>query len=105
MVFVAIGICLLAVMATLASSGEDEPPKNGQAAAERADEQQGKSKDEDGTAAASETKPTKATYKVRAGDSFASIAEEVGVSVEELQQLNPDVDPRALQPGEKLKLR
>jgi LysM repeat protein len=48
---------------------------------------------------------TKKTYVVRAGDSFAAIAEKENVDVDTLQELNPDIDPRALQPGQKLKLR
>jgi len=54
-----------------------------------------------GTAAAT----TRKTYRVKAGDSFAAIAEKLNIDVNQLQALNPDVDPRALQPGQKLKLR
>lgn len=50
-------------------------------------------------------KTTRSTYRVKAGDSFAVIAEKTGVSAEDLQTLNPDIDPRALQPGQKLKLK
>lgn len=56
-------------------------------------------------AGAAASTPTRATYKVKAGDSFAAIAEKEGVDVNTLQELNPDIDPRALQPGQKLKLR
>lgn len=56
-------------------------------------------------AGAAASTPTRASYKVRAGDSFAAIAEKQGVDVNTLQELNPDIDPRALQPGQKLKLR
>lgn len=49
--------------------------------------------------------PTRSVYKVRAGDSFALIAEKEGVDVNTLQALNPSIDPRALQPGQKLKLK
>lgn len=48
---------------------------------------------------------TRTTYKVKAGDSFAAIAENLGIDVNTLQDLNPEIDPRALQPGQKLKLR
>jgi LysM repeat protein len=44
-------------------------------------------------------------YVVKPGDSFGSIAEETGVSVEQLELLNPDVDPQALVVGQRIKLR
>lgn len=55
--------------------------------------------------AAAKSGPTRSTYRVKAGDSFAAIAEKQGVDVATLQELNPDIDPRALQPGQKLKLK
>lgn len=58
-----------------------------------------------GTGAAAKSGPTRSTYKVKPGDSFAAIAEAQGVDVQTLQELNPDIDPRALQPGQKLKLK
>ena len=57
------------------------------------------------TAAATKSGPTRSTYRVKAGDSFAAIAEKQGMEVTTLQELNPDIDPRALQPGQKLKLK
>ena len=44
-------------------------------------------------------------YTVRSGDTLTAISLETGVSVETLQQLNPEVDTQALQPGERLRLR
>jgi LysM repeat protein len=44
-------------------------------------------------------------YVVQPGDSFSTIAEEQGVPEERLQQLNPDLDPQALAPGQRIKLR
>jgi len=44
-------------------------------------------------------------YTVRAGDTASGIAEKTGVPVERLLDLNPDVDPQALQTGQRLKLR
>ena len=51
------------------------------------------------------TKREPATYTVRSGDSLTVISEKTGVSVQDLEDLNPDIDPAALQAGEKLKLR
>ena len=44
-------------------------------------------------------------YIVKPGDSFGSIAEKTGVSLDQLEQLNPDVDPQALVVGQRIKLR
>jgi LysM domain-containing protein len=45
------------------------------------------------------------TYKVKTGDTLAGIAEKTGLSVEKLQELNPELDPQALVTGQKVKLR
>jgi LysM repeat protein len=44
------------------------------------------------------------TYTVEAGDSLASIAAASGTTVEELQELNPDVDPQSLRVGQTIQL-
>jgi len=44
-------------------------------------------------------------YVVQPGDSLSLIAEKTGVSLERLQQLNPDIDPQLLPSGVKLRLR
>jgi LysM repeat protein len=44
------------------------------------------------------------TYTVKAGDTPSGIAEALNVSVNDLLAANPDADPRALSPGDKLKL-
>jgi len=43
-------------------------------------------------------------YLVKAGDTLTVIADKTGVSLDEIQQLNPDIDPNALQTGQRLKL-
>ncbi|HEX2085771.1 MAG TPA: LysM domain-containing protein [Solirubrobacteraceae bacterium] len=50
------------------------------------------------------TAPEQETYTVRPGDTLAVISERTGVPVEEIQELNPDVDPNNLPVGEKIKL-
>jgi LysM repeat protein len=40
------------------------------------------------------------TYTVQSGDTFESIATKTGTTVQKLRQLNPNVDPTALQVGE-----
>ena len=48
--------------------------------------------------------PQRKTYTVRPGDTLGLIAERTGVSVEELMQLNPKLDPNSLTVGQKIKL-
>jgi len=50
-------------------------------------------------------RPQGGTYTVKAGDTLGSISEKTGVGVEQLQELNPQLDPQALGSGQKLKLR
>jgi LysM repeat protein len=45
------------------------------------------------------------SYTVKAGDTPSGIAEETGVPLDTLLRLNPDLDPQALNPGTKIKLR
>ena len=46
-------------------------------------------------------------YRIRPGDTLSTISVKTGVSVPELQQLNPATaaDPNALQTGQRLRLR
>jgi LysM repeat protein len=45
------------------------------------------------------------TYEIQTGDTLTSIAHKTGVSVAEIQALNPAIDPQILIAGEKLKLK
>ncbi len=47
----------------------------------------------------------KATYTVEVGDTLGAIADDTGVSVETIEELNPELDPQALVTGQKIKLR
>lgn len=44
-------------------------------------------------------------YRVVAGDTPSTIAEKTGVTLEQLQELNPEIDPQQLSPGQRLRLR
>ena len=56
------------------------------------------------TTASTSTTSQRKTYRVRPGDTLGVISERTGVSVEELQELNPDIDANSLTVGEKIKL-
>ena len=43
-------------------------------------------------------------YRVRRGDTLESIAEKFDTTVDDLLQLNPDIDPLALSPGQKIRV-
>ncbi len=44
-------------------------------------------------------------YTVRSGDTLTAISLDTGVPLVTLQQLNPELDSQALQPGDRLRLR
>jgi LysM repeat protein len=44
------------------------------------------------------------TYTVKSGDTPSGIAEKTGVSLQTLLELNPDLDPQTLAPGQRLRL-
>ena len=44
-------------------------------------------------------------YTVQAGDSLSGISAKVGISMQELEALNPNVAPNSLQTGQHLRLR
>jgi LysM repeat protein len=44
-------------------------------------------------------------YVVKTGDTLEGIAQQVGLTVERLLELNPDLDPQALVSGQEIKLR
>lgn len=119
----AIAICLVATMALLLSAGKESPqtaddtpqsegaresnkaatPNSDAATAQGSDSSESAAQDDVSSGA---TAPTgKSIYRVKSGDNFGGIAEATGVTVAKLTELNPDVDPRSLQPGQRLKLK
>ena len=45
------------------------------------------------------------TYTIKAGDTPSGIAVKVGIPLDQILELNPDLDPQTLTPGTKIKLR
>lgn len=54
---------------------------------------------------AAHKKTSRSTYTVQPGDTPSGIASKAGISLTKLEQLNPSLDPQALAPGAKLKLK
>ena len=50
-------------------------------------------------------RPGRRRYTVKPGDTPSSIAEKTGVPLADILRLNPDLDPQALSPGQRHKLR
>ena len=57
------------------------------------------------TAAAAQPKPAKRYYRVQPGDTLESIAGKYNTTVPDLLTLNPNIDPLALTPGERIRVR
>ena len=51
------------------------------------------------------TRRTRPTYTVKLNDTLSLISEKTGVSVERIEELNPELDPQNLIVGQKIKLR
>jgi len=59
------------------------------------------------TAPTTKGKPSRAKrfYTVQTGDTYGSIASKVGISISQLQALNPGVNSNALQVGQRLRVK
>ena len=58
----------------------------------------------DTTTTAGTTTSKKKIYRVKAGDTLESIAAKFETTVDDLLALNPNVDPLALSPGQKIRV-
>ena len=59
------------------------------------------------TATATKTPATKRkrkVYVVKPGDTPSGIADKTGVSLEQLEEANPDLDPQLLAPGQRIRI-
>jgi LysM repeat protein len=51
-----------------------------------------------------ETPRQRQSYRVRSGDTLESIAAKFDTTVDDLYRLNPDIDPLALSPGQRIRV-
>jgi LysM repeat protein len=96
----ALAVCAVAVLIVIGGSlgGGDDSSGGGSSSADTTSQQTA------GTTTTPAT-PQPATYTVKSGDTLGAIAETTGVTVETLQELNPELDPQALIAGQKIQLR
>ncbi len=105
---VAFGLALFVIITTSPLVGQDRP-------AAPAAEKAGATRE---AASTSERRSEKRTrrrrrdddvprnvYTVKPGDTLGAIAQKTGVPSDDLRELNPDLDPQTLGPGQKIKLR
>ena len=59
----------------------------------------------DDSAAAAAARDLPPYWTVKAGDTYSTIAEKPGLTVEQLEQFNPRIDPTTIRPEQRLKLR
>jgi LysM repeat protein len=96
---------LLAVWLVIQASTGDSDDGGGSEPTSQQQEQRETSDSEGETSArTTPAEPKRKTYRVRPGDTLALIAERTGVTVEELLELNPDIDPNSLSVGERIRL-
>lgn len=123
----ALAAALLAVLVlvTTTLSGEDSEPRSSGAtppgdvreagsgkdkSADRDDEPTSSDETDEDTSATdtsatdTSTTPDEESYTVRAGDTLSSISSSTGVSVEDIERLNPGIDSQSLTVGQAIKL-
>jgi LysM repeat protein len=54
--------------------------------------------------ATAKPKRKRKVYVVKPGDTPSGIADKTGISLEQLEEANPDLDPQLLAPGQRIKL-
>ena len=98
----ALAAVALAIYLVISSSVEDSDSEKNKPKVQR----QGGNGNQNGNGNGNQNQNTSPKfYVVQPGDSLSLIAEKTGVSLERLQQLNPDIDPQLLPSGVKLRLR
>ena len=98
---VAFLFALIAVVGSSSGDGESAstPAPNATATAE------GTGTSEEGGDEEEEGERERKFYVVKLGDTPSQIADENGLTLEELQELNPDLDPQLMQTGDRIRLR
>ena len=94
---------LVALVVVVSSSGE--PATGGSPSPEAAATPESSAPEQEPERSGNRRRTGRKTYRVRPGDSPSTIAERTGVPLEQLEALNPDIDPQQLTPGQRLRLR
>ncbi len=100
---VAVGVFAVALLIILATSGALFGGGAGQSA-DRSSSSADRERSERPRARRERSRGS-GSYTIQAGDTLGSIAEEKEISVEKIQELNPQLDPQALSAGQRIRLR
>jgi LysM repeat protein len=96
-------VFVLALLIIIAASDTEDSSDSGATSITQQQDEQGSTTGE--TTTSTEPSVSGTFYTVKTGDTLAAIAEQVGVPVTRLQELNPDLDPQALVSGQKIRIR
>ena len=96
---VALAVCAIAFVAILLGSDAKDDGSSDASSVAETDTQRVPS------TSTERLRPQRRNYTVKTGDTLGAIAAKTGVEVEELELLNPELDPQALVAGQKIKLR
>jgi LysM repeat protein len=95
-------VFVLALLIVIASSGTEESSDSNTSISRQ---QNGQVSTTGDTTTTPEPNLSGTFYTVKTGDTLAGIADQVGVPVTRLQELNPDLDPQTLVSGQKIRIR
>lgn len=98
-------VFLLALVMVVSTSGESGTGEEEEATPSERTEDTASREGEGDAEGESRRSSGPRTYRVRAGDTPSTIAEKTGVPLDQLEELNPDIDPQQLSPGQRLRLR
>ena len=101
---IALALVALALIAIVLSSGADGGSEKSGGDATETEAKRTETSERQRTTT-TQRKPAGNSYTVKVNDTLGGIAEETGVPVETLLELNPDLDPQAFVSGQKIKLR
>jgi LysM repeat protein len=101
---VAFTIVLLIVVVASISGGDDDKSSNEPISTRTSKQSQSSTKRVRGATETSTSPSAKRYYVVKPGDNLAIIAEQTGVSLERLRELNQTLDPQGLVSGQRVKL-
>ena len=98
-IFAAAFIVILLTSGALFGAGGGESASSSRSSADRQDERAERRR------ARRQRSSGSGSYKIEAGDTLGSIASDNDVTVERIQELNPQLDPQALTAGQRIRLR